>query len=306
MIVCCGEALIDMLPRTLPDGAGVLLPVPGGALFNTSVALGRLGAPAGYFGGLSTDLFGERLAAQLASSGVDISLCPRSLRPTTLAFVELVDGSARYTFYDEGTAGRCLAEADLPALPDAATALHFGAISLAQEPCGGAFEALFHREAAGRVVSLDPNIRPGFIKDEDAYRARLGRMFARADIIKLSDEDIAWIAAGEAEDALVDRWLAGGASLVVITAGAEGACGRLARDRVEIAARPSTVVDTVGAGDAFTAGLLAGLDRRGLMAKDRIASLTADDLSEAMDLAATVSAIVVSRAGADPPWQDEI
>ena len=125
MIVCCGEALIDMLPRQMPDGGDSFLPVPGGAVFNTAIALGRLGEDVQFFSGLSTDMFGRRLAAHLEESGVDTTLCKRSPRPTTLAFVTLAGGNAKYTFYDEGTAGRMLDIADLPDLSEEATVLHF-------------------------------------------------------------------------------------------------------------------------------------------------------------------------------------
>ncbi len=136
MILCCGEALIDMLPRRTAAGEDAFAPFPGGSVFNTAVALGRLGAPAGLLAGLSTDLFGARLAAAAAASRVDTGLCPRSARPTTLAFVDLHDGQPRYAFYDEGTAGRMLDPAALPALPDGVTALFFGGISLASELSG--------------------------------------------------------------------------------------------------------------------------------------------------------------------------
>ena len=116
MILCAGEALIDMLPRTLPDGSAVFAPVAGGAVFNTSVALGRLGADVGLVTGLSRDLFGEVLMNALAASDVDSELAVLSDRPTTLAFVTLTDGHARYAFYDENTAGRMLEPEDMPSI----------------------------------------------------------------------------------------------------------------------------------------------------------------------------------------------
>ena len=193
MILCCGEALIDMLPVETASDTPALAPHPGGAVFNTAVALGRLGAPVGFFSGVSTDFLGQMLDRQLAVSGVGTGLCVRSPRPTTLAFVQLIDGQARYTFYDEGTAGRMLTTTDLPALPTTIQALFFGGISLVAEPCGTAYEALMLRAARDRVTMLDPNIRPGFITDLPCYRARLARMIAAADIVKLSDEDLEWI-----------------------------------------------------------------------------------------------------------------
>ncbi len=166
MILSCGEALIDMLPRETTLGEPAFSPYAGGAVFNTAIALGRLGAPSGFFTGLSTDLFGEILDQTLAASRVDTALCARSARPTTLAFVKLVNGQATYAFYDENTAGRLLSEADLPALPDSIGTLFFGGISLVNDPAASSYEALQTRAARdGRVTMIDPNIRPGFITD---------------------------------------------------------------------------------------------------------------------------------------------
>ncbi|MCB2101573.1 MAG: carbohydrate kinase [Rhodobacterales bacterium] len=311
MIICCGEALIDMLPREVTPGkseAGGLafLPVPGGAVFNTAVALGRLGEDVGFLSGLSTDMFGRRLAAHLADSGVDTGLCVRSPRPTTLAFVTLSGGNASYTFYDENTAGRLLDIPDLPVLPAKAAALHFGAISLIPEPCGAAYEHLMARHADRAVISFDPNIRPGFVTNETAYRARLTRMAGLSDIIKVSQEDLDWLAPGLPFDAVARAWIADGARLVILTRGAEGARAVTAGLDLAVPARPAKVVDTVGAGDTFNAGLLAGLRRRGVLSKDGLAALAAPDLTAALDLAAAVSAFTVGQAGANPPWQHQL
>ena len=304
MILCCGEALIDMLPRQTLAGKAAFAPYPGGAVFNTAVALGRLGAGAGYFGGLSTDLFGEMLAGALAASGVDAALVPRVARPTTLAFVTLEGGQARYAFYDEGTAGRMLGLADLPALPDAVQALFFGGISLVAEPCGTAYEALQAREAGRRVVMIDPNIRPGFIADEAAYRARLGRMLARADIVKLSDEDLRWLYGPGAPEAQARALLAGGALVVFVTEGAKGAHGFWAGGKAFEPARKVAVVDTVGAGDTFNAGVLAAYARAGALTREALAGEAT--VRAALRLGVAAAAVTVSRAGANPPWAEEM
>ncbi|ANT59979.1 carbohydrate kinase [Salipiger sp. CCB-MM3] len=299
MILCCGESLIDMLPRTSTGGEPAFAPVAGGAVFNTAIALGRLGAPAGYFGGISTDLFGSILADALTASKVDHSACPRSDRPTTLAFVTLVDGHARYAFYDENTAGRMLSEADLPALDGDTEALFFGGISLVSEPCADTYAALCAK-AGDRVVMLDPNIRPGFIKDEARYRARLAAMLARADIVKISDEDMAWL--GTTPEALIE----GGSTLVLETRGAEGVHAVSAQGSLEVPATRATVVDTVGAGDTFNAGLLAGLSRDGRLRRDVLRSTPLETLRPAVALGAQAAAVTVSRAGANPPWLSEL
>ncbi|MCB1492249.1 MAG: carbohydrate kinase, partial [Rhodobiaceae bacterium] len=154
MIVCCGEALIDMLPREIPGEGNGFLPAAGGAVFNTAVALGRLGVPVRFFSGLSDDMFGDILVEALKTSRVDASLSPRSPHPTTLAFVRIVDGNAQYAFFDENSALRLLTEDQLPVLGDNVSTLVFGAISLIPEPCGSTYEALMRREHARRTIYL--------------------------------------------------------------------------------------------------------------------------------------------------------
>ncbi|SLN57024.1 2-dehydro-3-deoxygluconokinase [Pseudoruegeria aquimaris] len=306
MVVCCGEALIDMLPRAATSGEEAFAPFAGGAVFNTAIALARLGEPTAFVTGLSTDLFGARLEATLEASGVDHSRCVRSARPTTLAFVTLTDGQAQYAFYDENTAGRMFAVEDMPAAPEAGRPHFFGGISLVSEPCGSAYEALMAQVAPGALTMIDPNIRPGFITDEAAYRARIGRMTAMADIVKLSDEDLHWLE-GPGEIAPLARGLlARGAKLVCITEGAKGARAFWGEETAFVAATPVTVVDTVGAGDTFNAGVLAGLAQRGRLTKAALERLTTEDVSHALSLGVRAAAVTVSRAGANPPRLDEL
>jgi fructokinase len=304
MIICCGEALVDMIERDTVDGMKGYVPFAGGAVFNTAIALGRLGAPAGFFTGLSTDLFGDVLRTSLDASGVDHSFCVTSARPTTMAFVKLVNGNARYTFYDEGTAGRMLAQADLPAFNDDVTTLHFGAISLIFEPCGSTYESLMAREAGRRVISFDPNIRAGFIADATAHRARMRRMAAMADIIKVSDEDLDWIEDGA--KGAVAGWLAGGASIVLVTRGADGVTAHTANGETHFAARRVAVVDTIGAGDTFNAGFLDGLRLKGALGRETLRNVADDTLAFAVRRGTDAAAVTVSRAGANPPWLSEM
>ncbi|SFP19828.1 carbohydrate kinase family protein [Tranquillimonas alkanivorans] len=306
MILCCGEALIDMLPRTTTAGESAFAPYPGGAVFNTAVALGRLGAPTGFFSGLSTDLFGAMLTDALGKSGVDASPAALSDRPTTLAFVQLVEGQATYAFYDENTAGRMLSEDDLPALGPDVDALFFGGISLVAEPCGSSLEALMTREADVRVTMIDPNIRPGFVRDEPTYRARIERMIALADIVKLSDDDLHWLEGRGDTAALARALLQKGPKLVCITEGAKGATGYTAEHTVAVPARPVTVVDTVGAGDTFNAGVLAGLSDAGALSKKAIATLSPETIEAALALGVRAASITVARAGASPPRREEL
>ena len=306
MILCCGEALIDMLPRELKSGGTGFAPHSGGSVFNTAIALGRLGAEVGFLSGVSTDMFGEQLIDSLKDSNVDSSLCRRSNRPTTLAFVKLTGGEADYAFFDENSAGRMFSESDLPALGAAIDALHFGAISLIAEPCGSAYEALMRRQHASRVISLDPNIRPGFITDRQAHLARMQRMIAMSDIVKLSDADLAWFDDSRAFDDQARDWLGQGAKLIVLTRGIKGAAAMTQDTMVEAPAVPVDIVDSVGAGDTFNAGFLAALERGGYLAKDRLGSLDAKALEDILSFAAKAAAVTVSRAGADPPWAHEL
>jgi fructokinase len=301
MILCCGEALIDMLPRQSVDGARAFAPFAGGAVFNTAIALGRLGAPVQFFSGLSSDLFGTILRDELAASGVDASPAAISDRPTTLAFVTLTNGHASYAFYDENTAGRMLRPADLPATD--ADALFFGGISLVVDPCGAAYAALLQREAGRAVIMIDPNIRTSFITDEAGYRARLDQMLAQADIIKISDEDLMWISGDTDAAALRART---GAAVVLLTRGAQGVTVVTADAVWDVPAVRATVVDTVGAGDTFSAGFLADLQAQGLLHKTAIATLGRDALTKAVGFGAKVAAITVARAGANPPWAAEL
>ncbi len=305
MILCAGEALIDMLPRRTAAGEDAFAPHAGGSVFNTAVALGRLGAPVRFFSGLSSDLFGDRLRAVLDEAGVDHSLAKASARPTTLAFVRLSEGQATYTFYDENSAMRMLDPQDMPA-PDAADVLFFGCISLAAEPCGAAYEALMLAAAPDRVTMVDTNIRPSFVEDEAAYRARLMRMTGAADIVKASDEDLRWLEGDGALPDLAAGVLARGARIVCVTEGARGVTAYHAGGAIRQDAVRAKVVDTVGAGDTFNAGLLTGLHEAGALTKAALQLPDEGALRAALELGARAAAITVSRAGANPPRRGEL
>jgi fructokinase len=306
MILCCGEALIDMLPRRSTTDEPAFAPYAGGALFNTAIALGRLGAPAEFFSGLSTDLFGQQLVRVLAESKAGTRYAHFSPRPTTLAFVDLKDGHASYVFYDEGTAGRMLSPENLPGLADDVDAVLFGAISLIPEPCGSTYEALMAREHGKRVMMLDPNIRPGFIPDRARHADRIRRMMAMADIVKLSDEDLAWFGEQGSPEDVVRAWLDRGPKLIIVTRGSKGATAYSRDHSVTVRPEAVKVVDTVGAGDTFNAGVLASLHEQGLLTKASVSSLSEEAIRQALTLGAKAAAVTVSRAGANPPWRREI
>lgn len=308
MILCCGEALIDMVAAPSLDGPDGFVPHSGGAVFNTAIALGRLGARAGMLTGLSRDMFGDQLAIALKASDVDTTHIIRSDRPSTLAFVKLEDGQASYSFFDENSAGRMIRAEDMPELPSDITALFFGGISLASDPSASAYAALLDRQGGSRAVMIDPNIRPLFITDAEGYRRRMAAMISQADIVKVSDEDLNWLNPAPLTQAeKISAMLDTGPSVVIVTQGAEGAIATLADGTsITVPAVKTHVVDTIGAGDTFNAGFLAKLSELDLLTPEALGTLDPDALRDAMTYGARVAAITVSRAGANPPWANEL
>jgi fructokinase len=296
-----------MIPLQGANGEQGYAPLAGGALLNTAIALGRLGVNVGIISGISTDLFGERLVRALQDSHVCTDLLIRSTLPTTLAFVQLDDGHASYTFYDENSAGRSVEEAQLPTLPDAVSTLYLGGISLISEPGADSYCALAEREHGKCIIVLDPNIRTTFIEDELRYRSRLERLMAVADIIKVSDEDLDWLVPGDIKEDDKVASLGGDSCLVIITKGNKDAVAYLPNGNVVLQAVPKVkVVDTVGAGDTFNAGFMAQLVTLGQLTKTNLPNMDEPVLQAAMGYATQVAAVTVSRAGANPPWLSEL
>ena len=303
-IVVAGEALIDLAPRD-----GLLLPLPGGSPYNVAVGLGRLGTPTTFLGHRSTDGFGRLLASRLEAAGVSLDATTVTDEPTTLAVVHLDDqGRASYGFYLDGTSAAGLRVEELPDLGDAiAVHLSLGAITLDTRPAGDAFAALVSREAGRRTISLDPNVRPSVIADLAAYAARLEAVVARCDLVKVSDEDLALLHPDEPAVEVARRWVRSGPAAVVVTRGSDGAFGVTAEgDEVDVAGEDVEVVDTVGAGDAFTSGLLDALRRRGRLERDGLRDLGIGDLRDAVEAAVHVAAVTCTRPGSDPPSRAEI
>ncbi|WP_029010191.1 carbohydrate kinase family protein [Azospirillum halopraeferens] len=306
MILSCGEALIDFLPAPTGGAAGYV-PHPGGSPFNVAVGIARLGAPAGFLGGVSTDFFGDLLVGALARDGVDRRFVVRSGAPTTLAFVSLPDGGEpRYAFYGTGAADRALEAAALPADLGPVRAIHTGSFSLAVEPVGTALGTLLARERGRRFLSLDPNVRPAIIGDRDAFRRRLDGLLGLVDLVKVSGADLDWLDPGLPPEAVAERWLGLGPHLVVVTGGAGGARAYRRGGSLAVAADPVTVVDTVGAGDAFMAGLLAGLHERGGLGSGTLGAMPDAELAAVLRFANRVAALTCARPGADPPRRDEV
>jgi fructokinase len=302
VIVVGGEALVDLV-----EDHGLLKPVPGGGPFNTAIALGRLGVPVAYLGTLSHDDYGSVFARLLIEAGVDMSLVQWSDSPTPLAIVQRQDdGGNSYTFYLTGTSFTDLSPEAVPLLPERMSAIHVGTLALAVDPPAAAYEALLEREAGRRTIVLDPNVRPAVFGDQTSYQARFERLAGLADIVKLSADDGHWIYPGlEAAD-IVERVLALGPCLVVITMGTLGAIAASADGRARVQGVAVTVEDTVGAGDSFGAALLAALIERDALEPQTTRPLDDSLLQAVLTYAVNASAITCTRTGAVPPYRAEI
>ncbi|MDA8425020.1 MAG: carbohydrate kinase [Treponema sp.] len=305
MIVCTGEALMDMVP----DGGkpDAFLARPGGCPFNTAIAAARLGAEVSFLGRLGTDFFGARLYDRLAANGVDVSRVARRDQGATLAFVSRSpEGDARYAFYSQGAADRSFAAEDLPArLPPEARFLMLGSITMLQEPLASTVESLASRERGNLLVSFDPNIRPSLIADRGAYLARFERWTAMSAIVKISSDDLEWLYPGQSAEAGMARLATLGPSLVVATLGREGAVARTARVEARAPAFAVKVADTIGAGDTFHAALLARLDEAGVRTRSDLEGLGQDQLAQMLRFANAAAAVNCTRTGAEPPSAEE-
>jgi fructokinase len=300
-IVVAGEALFDLVA----SGTDELRAHPGGGPFNTARTIARLDQPVAYLGRLSRDRFGARLRGLLESDGVRLDAVVDTDDPTTLALAEIDSaGGAVYRFYERGTSAPGLTtEAALAALPAGVKVLHVGTLGLALEPVATALEAVVERLAREALIAVDPNCRPGVIEDHDAYRARLERVLARTDLVKASEEDVAFLHPDRPPVEGARALLHGGAAAAVLTRGPEGAVVVTREDAVAVPAPQADVVDTIGAGDAFGGALLAWWYREGL---GRTGLADRDALMEATRFACLVAARTTERAGASPPTAEEL
>lgn len=314
MISVCGEAVVDFIEVPGPVAARCYVPRPGGSPLNVAIGLARLDVPASLFARIGAGRLGRLLRAHLAAAGVSDRDLVIGTEPCALAVVSLdPDGTATYDFFVEGAADWQWGPADLPgALGADVRALHVGSLATLRGPGADAIAAMVEREhARGQVtIGLDPNIRPALAGDQaDAVR-RIDRLATAADVIKASTEDLAWLYPGEPAAQVARRWHADAHRLVVVTDSANGAMA-ICPDGTELrtAAAPTSLVDTVGAGDSFAAALLAGLadaDLLGTGGCDRLRGAGAEVFGPILDRAARAAAITCSRAGADPPTRLEL
>ena len=306
MLISAGESLIDLIQRP-SDGANPLYEAaPGGSPYNCAYALARLGAPAGYLCPISGDAMGRLLRARVEGSGLRILIGEPSNAPTSLACVSVgEDGQPAYQFYRTGTADRDISVDRLvAAIPDNVTLFNTGSLALADDADAEIWIAVAEAAAdRGALISVDPNVRPRFVSDWDAYRARIARLFDRAAIVKMSDEDLESLALpadpGEAARLLLDRH---GCRLVALTCGGDGAIVASRDHTVHIPAHvPPVFVDTVGAGDTFMGGLLAELHARDALTDEALAGLSPADLERIGRFAAIAAGLNCAEQGCVPP-----
>ncbi|MGP4084830.1 carbohydrate kinase family protein [Streptomyces sp. KR55] len=302
-----GECVADIFEdRDRSDSGGLALrALAGGGPANTAVALARLGTPTRFLGRFSDDAFGTLFRARLSASGVDLTGSVTTSKPSTLAVADLdATGQAAYTFYADGAADWQWTDAELAATRnDDTVCLHTGSLALVRQPGGSRIEEHLAQVREHATVSIDPNVRP-LLVPPSAYRERLRHWCAVADVLRLSEDDCALLAPGVGLEEACDTWHTAGARLVVITLGGRGALASLDGERVTVQAPPVTVVDTVGAGDSFTAGLLHRLAALGRLG-GRLDRIAVEDVADACSFAARVAALTCSVPGANPPWADE-
>lgn len=313
-----GECLVDLAPTLVPSAAGEghaphgrpYEAIPGGGPANVALGLARLGAPAAFAGRFAKEGFGPWLREHLAVNGVDLSPSIEASEPATLAVVTF-DGAGRasYGFYGPETADWQWSASELPRPDGLFAAVHTGSLATTFEPGASVIsDWLAGLRAAGDVaVSFDPNVRSGLVADVAAYRGRLERLVASSHLVKASDEDVAAVYPEEDLERVAESWLASGASLVVVTEAARGARAfHISGTRAACASPAVEVVDTIGAGDAFSSGLLAYLLSVGALSPAGLRSLEEDELARALGQAVAVSAFTCTRAGADPPTAAEL
>jgi fructokinase len=295
-IVVTGEALIDLVLTSDGDLRGH----PGGGPYNVARTIARLAQPVVYLGRISRDPLGDRLRRQLACDGVDLSGVVATEALTTLAMAQ-VDraGVARYRFYARETSAPGLTvEEARAALPRRVDTFYLGTLGLVLEPLATTLETVLSDVDDGTLVALDPNCRPATIADAAGYRGRLARLLSRADVIKVSEEDLAWLVPGVAPVGAARGLLVGTEAIALVTLGGAGACVLTRRDALAVRAPAVRVVDTIGAGDAFMGAFLARWRARGL-GREGLTHL--DEVADAVGFACQVAALTCTRPGADAP-----
>jgi fructokinase len=281
---------------------------PGGSIFNVAVGLARLGQHAAFAGKIAEDFFGHYLLLTLKTEGVDTRFLTTANAQSTLAIVAMEEGEPVFSFYGEGTADTLLTVEDVPeSLYQETGILHVGSVSLLRGTTPATVLATVERLKGKALLSLDPNIRAGLIHDEPKYRALIQRLIALTDILKLSNVDLAWLLPGASVEESLLHLCGVGPALVIVTQGKKGVLARGgSSNTLQVATFPVQVIDTIGAGDAFCAGVLAWLADQAITSRERVLALPEQELRAALSFASAVSCLTCTRAGADPPRRSEV
>ena len=307
MILSCGDALIDFVPVRAADGREAVRPAVGGSCLNIAVGLARLGAPTGFVGGISTDLFGRMIADHASASAVELRHATRSEYQTTLAFVRIVAGESHYAFYDAGTASANWTYQRGSIAFEAVDAVHIGSTTLVHDRGALQASALIADAKGSATLSFDPNCRPNLVADREAYSARMSAFAGQADLVRMSDVDFEYLHGDEPYAERARALLAGGAGLIVVTRGTKGVLAWHTKvGAIEVEAPAVEVVDTIGAGDSFHAALLFALREQGCLERAKLRAAGAGELRRALSFACGCAAITCTRAGADPPRRSEV
>jgi fructokinase len=307
MFVICGEALMDVFDSGATASGTALNAVVGGSPFNVAVGLSRLAQPVTFLGAVSTDFLGERLMTALEQEGVSTAAVVRTAAPTTLGLVWLDrHGVPSYSFYGAQGADRQLTREALLQIPSAARAFHFGSYAMVVEPIASTLRELVETRHRQALIAYDPNIRLNVEPDVERWRETLHWMLSRTHLLKMSEEDLALLFPGTAPETLAADWLRQGVGMLVITRGARGAIAWTPSACVQTATAPTSVVDTVGAGDTLQAALLTWLAEHDCLHPSALAGLDSAQMLEALRFATQAAAITCSRRGADLPRRFEL
>jgi len=307
MLLSCGDALVDFLPVRSVDGRDAAVPVAGGSCLNIAVGMARLGAPAGFVGGISTDLFGRMIADHALASHVNLRYAARSDHQTTLAFVRTVAGEPQYAFYDEATASKNWIYRHNSIDFGEVEAIHVGSTTLTDEREAVQAFAMVEDARGSVTISFDPNCRPNLVKQKARYVDWMDTFASAADIVRMSDVDFGFLYGGRDYAGKAKALIDAGAGLVVVTRGINGAqAWHKEAGAVEVEAPVVEVVDTIGAGDSFQAALLFALSAIGRIERQALARTDSAELRRALSFAASCAALTCGRTGADPPRVSDV
>lgn len=305
MVISLGESLIDFVSTESLSFDGF----PGGSPYNTAIAISRLNTECHFLGRISNDLFGQQLIDYLEKNSVATDLIIKTDDKTTLSFVRKQDdGQAHYAFFANDTADRNWTDEELKSIsiPDDARIMHFGSISISQEPCGSRLTSFLNNMAGKILLSFDPNIRPSLVEDRDLYMHRFKTLCGISEVVKLSDEDLEWLYPGLDTSEALEEILKLGPSVLALTEGSKGAVLLTEKHKVRIPIQKQKVCDTIGAGDTFHGAFLDYLYKKGWLSRESLKNLTKRELEDLGSYANKAAGLNCMKPGADPPSEIEM